>query len=137
MLHDLDLKYRHTVHGCDLLVKDEETRRMKLRSMLSRDEASSLKEQLAQRDVRVKELVDQVDDARSQLDSLRERCRRQDLLMKTQAREIANLKVGQYIGKRVIFSVVSDIIPAGRVVCVQRRVAGLCQDLVRETRPLS
>lgn len=62
--------------------------------MLHRDEASSLRDLLAQKDARIKELVDQVDDIRSQLDSAREKSRRQDNLMRTQSREIANLKVG-------------------------------------------
>ncbi len=93
MLHELDTKYRHIIHGCDLLVKDEEARRLKLRSMVLDDEASSLKDQLVQRDARIKELVDSVDDVRSLLDGADEKARRQDLLMQSQAREIANLKV--------------------------------------------
>ncbi|KXX74422.1 hypothetical protein MMYC01_208887 [Madurella mycetomatis] len=92
VLHDLDLKYRNSIHECNLLIKDEEARRIRLRSMLHRDEASSLRDLLAQKDVRVKELVDQVDDIRGQLDSAREKSRRQDNLMRTQSREIANLK---------------------------------------------
>jgi 21S rRNA (uridine2791-2'-O)-methyltransferase len=93
MMHDLDLKYRRTAHECDLLVKDEEARRLKLRSMVLRDETSGLKDHLAQRDVRIKELVEQVDDVRGQLDGAQEKSRRQDKLMQSQAREIANLKV--------------------------------------------
>ncbi|KAK3902230.1 hypothetical protein C8A05DRAFT_34070 [Staphylotrichum tortipilum] len=92
MLHELDVKYRHTVHVCDLLGKDEEARRLKLRSMVLSDEASSLKDQLAQRDARIKELVDIVDDVRAQLDGAHDKARRQDNLMQSQAREIANLK---------------------------------------------
>lgn len=93
MLHNLDMKYRHTVHGCDLLVKDEEARRLKLRSMVLRDESSGLKDQLLLRDQRIKDLVDQVDDVRSQLETTQEKSSRQEKLMGTQSREIANLKV--------------------------------------------
>ncbi|KAK4152126.1 hypothetical protein C8A00DRAFT_44770 [Chaetomidium leptoderma] len=92
ILHDLDLKYRHTIHECDLVVKEEDARRLKLRSMVLRDETSGLKDQLAQKDIRVKELVDQIDDVRRQLDSMHEKGRRQDQLMQSQAREITNLK---------------------------------------------
>ncbi|KAK3295042.1 uncharacterized protein B0H64DRAFT_200795 [Chaetomium fimeti] len=91
-MHNLDMKYRQATHDCDLVVKNEETRRLKLRSMVLRDETSGVKDQLAQRDLRVKELVAQIDDVRSQLDSAQEKSRRQDNLMQSQAREITNLK---------------------------------------------
>jgi chromosome segregation ATPase len=93
MLHTLDMRYRRTIHGCDLVVKDEEARRLKLRSMILRDETSTLNNQLAQKDARIKQLVDQLDDVRSQLDGAQEKSRRQDKLMQSQAREISNLKV--------------------------------------------
>jgi predicted RNase H-like nuclease (RuvC/YqgF family) len=75
------------------VVKDEEARRLKLRSMILRDETSTLNDQLAQKDARIKQLVDQLDDVRSQLDGAQEKSRRQDKLMQSQAREISNLKV--------------------------------------------
>jgi 21S rRNA (uridine2791-2'-O)-methyltransferase len=93
LLHELDLKYRRSVHECDLLIKDEEARRLKLRSMVLRDEASLSKDQLSHRDVRIKELVEQTEDARNQLQSAEEKSRRQDMLIQTHSREIANLKV--------------------------------------------
>jgi 21S rRNA (uridine2791-2'-O)-methyltransferase len=89
------MKYRHAVHECDLLVKEEETRRLKLRSMVLGDETSALKDQLVLKETRIKELVEQVDDIRSQLDGAQEKSRRQDNLMQSQAREISNLKVNQ------------------------------------------
>ncbi|KAH6842514.1 hypothetical protein B0I37DRAFT_345584 [Chaetomium sp. MPI-CAGE-AT-0009] len=91
-MHNLDMKYRQASHDCDLVVKEEEARRLKLRSMVLRDETSGVKDQLAQRDLRVKELVVQIDDVRSQLDSALEKSRRQENLMQSQAREITNLK---------------------------------------------
>ncbi|KAK4159314.1 hypothetical protein QBC43DRAFT_373925 [Cladorrhinum sp. PSN259] len=91
-LHELDLAYRESAHQCSLISKDEEARRLKVRTMLVQGEASSLKDQLSQRDARIKDLVDQADDVRSQLDSIQEKCRRQDKVMQTQNREIANLK---------------------------------------------
>jgi 21S rRNA (uridine2791-2'-O)-methyltransferase len=93
LLHELDLKYRRSVHECDLLIKDEEARRLKLRSMVLRDEASLSKDQLSHRDIRIKELVEQTEDARNQLQSAEEKSRRQDMLIQTHSREIANLKV--------------------------------------------
>ena len=87
------MKYRHTIHECDLLVKDEGARRLKLRNMVLDDDASVLRDQLAQKDGRIQELFAQFDDVRSQLDGAHEKSRRQDNLMQSQAREIANLKV--------------------------------------------
>ena len=66
---------------------------MKLRSMVLGDETSALKDQLVLKETRIKDLVDQMDDIRSQLDGAQEKSRRQDNLMQSQAREINNLKV--------------------------------------------
>ena len=87
------MKYRHTIHECDLLIKDEGARRLKLRGMVLDDETSALRDQLAQKDGRIKELCAQFDDVRSQLDGAIEKSRRQDNLVQSQAREVANLKV--------------------------------------------
>lgn len=92
-MHNLDMKYQQAIHECDLVVRTEEARRLKVRSMVLRDETSGAKDQLAQKDLRVKELVEQIEDVRSQLDSAHEKSRRQDNLMQSQAREITNLKV--------------------------------------------
>lgn len=61
--------------------------------MLLQDEISALKETISQRDGRIKDLVDQGDDVRSQLDSAQAKASRQDKVMQAQGREIANLKV--------------------------------------------
>jgi chromosome segregation ATPase len=92
-MHNLDIKYQQAIHECDLVVKTEEARRLKVRSMVLRDETTGVKDQLAQSNLRVKELVEQIEDVRSQLDSAQEKSRRQDNLMQSQAREITNLKV--------------------------------------------
>ena len=92
-MHNLDKEYQKAIHECDLVVKTEEARRLKVRSMVLRDETSGVKDQLAQRDLRVKELVEQIEDVRSQLDNAQEKSRRQDNLMQSQTREITNLKV--------------------------------------------
>lgn len=68
-------------------------RRLKLRSVLLRDENSSLKDQLAQKDVQIKTLGDQIDDVRGQLESVQQKCSRQEKIMQSQSREISNLKV--------------------------------------------
>ncbi|AEO64578.1 uncharacterized protein THITE_2110863 [Thermothielavioides terrestris NRRL 8126] len=136
MLHDLDMKYRHTIHGFDLVIKDEEARRLKLRSIVLRDEAMSLKDQLLSRDRRIKELEDRVDDVRGQLESAQEKARRQDRLMLTQSREIANLKVSP-VSDPMLFRLTLTAVTIGGIVGVQRRVARLGKDLVRKARPFA
>jgi hypothetical protein len=126
-MHNLDIKYQQAVHECDLVVKTEEARRLKVRSMLLRDETSGVKDQLAQRDLRVKELVEQIEDVRSQLDSAQEKSRRQDNLMQSQAREITNLKVN--LTARPAFGLSSDL-------CRNRRNS-LLLTLYRKTQPRS
>lgn len=93
MLHEMDTKYRESIHVCDLLVKDEEARRIKTRSMMLQNENSKLKDQLSQKDIYIKELVEQAGDVRAQLRSAQEKSRRQDKLVQSHSREIANLKV--------------------------------------------
>ncbi|KAK0709410.1 hypothetical protein B0T26DRAFT_742859 [Lasiosphaeria miniovina] len=92
VIHERDMKYQNTSHQANLLVKDEEARRVKLRSMLLRDENSSLKGRVAQKTAQIKNLVDQGDDIRSQLESVQQKCRRQEAMVQAQAREINNLK---------------------------------------------
>ncbi|KAL1840620.1 hypothetical protein VTJ49DRAFT_271 [Mycothermus thermophilus] len=92
IIHDLDEQYHRAAHEIDLIIRDEETRRSKVRTLVFRDDASSLKDQLAQRDLRVRELVEQIDAIRAQLDEAHEKSRRQEKLVQSQAREINNLK---------------------------------------------
>ncbi|KAL2264976.1 hypothetical protein VTJ83DRAFT_7486 [Remersonia thermophila] len=92
IIQELDEQYRRAAHEIDLVIRDEETRRSKVRTLVFRDDASSLKDQLAQRDLRVRELVEQVDAIRAQLDDAHEKSRRQEKLVQSQAREIGNLK---------------------------------------------
>ncbi|KAK0667251.1 hypothetical protein QBC41DRAFT_254529 [Cercophora samala] len=91
-LHELDLQYHQSAHQLELVIRQEDARRAKVRQLLLQDEASTLKDQIIQRDARIKDLADQADDVRQQLDSLHERCRRQEKVMQTQNREISNLK---------------------------------------------
>lgn len=63
--------------------------------MILEDEATGSKDQLAQREIRIKDLVEQINDFRGQLANADEKSRRQDNVMQSQMREIANLKVRQ------------------------------------------
>ncbi|KAK0708404.1 hypothetical protein B0H67DRAFT_648473 [Lasiosphaeris hirsuta] len=92
VIHGLDMSYQDVNHKADLLVKEEQARRLKLRSMLLRDENASLKDQIAQRDSRLKSTNEQVEDTRAQLESVLDKSRRQEKLLQTQARDLTNLK---------------------------------------------
>ncbi|KAK3350181.1 hypothetical protein B0T25DRAFT_549988 [Lasiosphaeria hispida] len=92
VIHGQDMNYQDVAHKSDLLVKEEQGRRLRLRSMLLRDENASLKDQIAQRDSRLKSIAEQVEDTRAQLESVQEKSRRQEKLLQTQAREVASLR---------------------------------------------
>lgn len=66
---------------------------MRLRSMVLRDENSTWKDVTNKKEARIKALVEEVKDTRSQMDSLRDKCRRQDKLLQNQTRQISNLTV--------------------------------------------
>jgi chromosome segregation ATPase len=68
---------------------------MRLRSMVLVNETGELKEKVSSRSARIKALTEQIEDLRGQLQSAQEKCRRQEKLVQTQAREISNLKVRQ------------------------------------------
>jgi chromosome segregation ATPase len=92
-LHDLDMKYNVVNHETELVVKEEEARRLKLRIVLMRDETDILKDQIAQRDYQIKQLNVDFDDLRLQLDSASEQMHEKELQLRAQSRQQANLKV--------------------------------------------
>lgn len=89
------MRYKQAVHQADLLVREEDGRRMKLRSMVLRDDNATLKDQLAHKDNRIKILIQQADDARHLIESIQQQCARQEKQIQAQIREIAHLKVGR------------------------------------------
>lgn len=92
-IHVLDLKYQDTMHQTDLVVKDEEARRLKLRVVVLRDEAASLRDQLADRDSKIRTLSQQYDDIRVQLDRMSQTCIDQETQLLSQARLQSEIKV--------------------------------------------
>lgn len=92
-IHLLDLKYHGAMHQTDLIVKDEEARRLKLRVIVLRDEVAVLRDQLAEKDDRMSNLSQQYDDIRAQLDHMNQTCQDQADQLRTQARQHSDLKV--------------------------------------------
>ncbi|KAI3396274.1 hypothetical protein diail_12356 [Diaporthe ilicicola] len=91
-IHVLDLKYRGAMHQTDLIVKDEEARRLKLRVIVLRDEVAALRDQLAEKDDRISNLSQQYEDIRTQLDRMNQTCQDQADQLRSQARQYSDLK---------------------------------------------
>lgn len=94
-IHVLDMEYQDTMHQTDLVVKDEEARRLKLRVMVLRDEVATLRDQLADKDSKIHKLSQQYEDKRVQLDHMNQTCINQETQMRSQARQQSELKVRQ------------------------------------------
>lgn len=89
----LDMKYQDTMHHTDLVVKDEEARRLKLRVVVLRDEVAILRDQLTDKESRIRKLSQQYDDIVVQLDRVNQTCINQETQLRSQARQQAELKV--------------------------------------------
>lgn len=76
-----------------MVVKDEEARRLKLRVMVLRDEAGALRDQLADKDSKIRKLSNQYEDICVQLDRMNKTCANQETQLRSQARQQAELKV--------------------------------------------
>lgn len=81
------------MHQSNVIVKEEDTRRHRLRSVVLRDENATLREQLSQKDVRIKKLAQECDGMRDQLEAVNRTCQDQQKQLRAQARDQSNLKV--------------------------------------------
>lgn len=89
----LDVKYRGAMHQTDLIAKDEEARRLKLRVIVLRDEVAVLRDQLAEKDDRISNLSQQYEDICVQLGQMKQTCQDQAEQLRLQARQQSDLKV--------------------------------------------
>ncbi|KAK7429668.1 hypothetical protein QQZ08_003863 [Neonectria magnoliae] len=89
---DLAMNHQDNVHKIDLVNKDEDSRRLKLRVLSLRDENALLKDKVAQRDSRLSLLGRKGDDVLAELEEARENAKLQDAKLKKQANELAALK---------------------------------------------
>lgn len=92
-IHNLGMKYQTTLHQTDLVVKDEEARRLKLRVVVLRDEAATLRDQMTDKDSKIRKLSQQNDDIHVQLDRMKQTCTSQETQLRSQARQQSELKV--------------------------------------------
>lgn len=92
-MHSLDMRYQGTSHQYSIVVKEEEARRLKLRSVLLGDENATLKDQLARKGDQITRLSSKCDTFRDQIESAAHVGRQHEMQIRVQARELSNLKV--------------------------------------------
>ncbi|KAI1389930.1 uncharacterized protein F4822DRAFT_218825 [Hypoxylon trugodes] len=92
MLHKLELKHQINVSGTELLVKDEDVRRLRLRILMLRDENTSLRDQIANNDEINTKLAAQCDGLSAQIEAKMDVIRSQEQQLRKQEREYSNLK---------------------------------------------
>jgi uncharacterized coiled-coil DUF342 family protein len=87
------MAYQETLRNVDLIIKDEGARRLRLRILLLENENDDLHEQLALADDRIDGLEQEGDEVRTELENSREDLQRQEAELRSQTRELNNLKV--------------------------------------------
>lgn len=87
------MKHQHGASKSDLLVKDEDVRRLKLRILLLRDENTTLRDQISQNCDENARIAAQCEGISAQLEAKIEVARSQEKQLRKQEREFSNLKV--------------------------------------------
>ncbi|KAK8874521.1 FtsJ-like methyltransferase-domain-containing protein [Apiospora arundinis] len=92
ILHELEMRHQSNASSSDLLVKDEDVRRLKLRILMLRDENNSLRDQIAQNTDAGTKLAAKCDDLSAQLRAKIEVVRLQEKQLRKQEREFSQLQ---------------------------------------------
>ncbi|KAF2477880.1 uncharacterized protein BDR25DRAFT_348191 [Lindgomyces ingoldianus] len=93
----LELSLERSKHSVQVVAKDEEIRKLRLSQLLLRDQIDDLHEQLEEEQARSDGLEVELDDALMQLDQLKADAELSQNQIRTQTREVANLKVRRAI----------------------------------------
>ncbi|KAH6864914.1 hypothetical protein BKA58DRAFT_235110 [Alternaria rosae] len=88
----LELSLERSKHSVEAVVKDEEIRKLRVAQCLLQDDNSDLHEQLEEEQARSDELEASLEEALAQLDEQRAEAEAAQNTIRTQAREVANLK---------------------------------------------
>ncbi|KAI2630033.1 hypothetical protein GGS21DRAFT_211569 [Xylaria nigripes] len=91
-LHDLELRHQKNASEFDLLVKDEDARRLRLRIMSLRDENSALRDQVDLNNSANTKLITRCDNLSAQIEAKIALIRSQEEQLRKQEREYSNLK---------------------------------------------
>ncbi|KAI8625686.1 hypothetical protein F5Y19DRAFT_466896 [Xylariaceae sp. FL1651] len=92
LLHDLELKHQKNASESDLLVKDEDVRRLRLRILLLRDENTSLRDQVELNNSTNAKLAARCDNLGAQITAKMEIVRSQEEQLRKHEREYSSLK---------------------------------------------
>jgi predicted RNase H-like nuclease (RuvC/YqgF family) len=94
---NLELSLERSKHSVEVVVKDEDIRKLRVAQCLLQDDNSDLHEQLEEEQARSDELENALDEALTQLDEQQAEGEAAQNTIRTQAREVANLKVGAFL----------------------------------------
>lgn len=94
---NLELNLERSKHSVEVVVKDEEIRKLRVSQCLLQDDNNDLHEQLEEEQARSDELESALDEALIQLDEQKAESEAAQNQIRTQAREVANLKVGAFV----------------------------------------
>ena len=92
-IHDLDMKHQSNIHQIDIVNKDEEARRLKLRVLSLRDDNTLLQDKIIQKDAQITTLRRDSQDVVSELAETKQKSKQQDVQLQKQTKELAALKV--------------------------------------------
>ncbi|KAL7623234.1 hypothetical protein AAE478_006915 [Parahypoxylon ruwenzoriense] len=92
LLHDLELKHQINTSDTELLNRDEDIRRLRVRILMLRDENTSLRDQVAHNNDANVQLTAQCDDLGAQIEAKMGVIRTQEQQLRKQEREYSNLK---------------------------------------------
>lgn len=95
-LHSLEVAYLAATRNTESIIKDEGARKLRLKIMLLENENVDLHEQLALADERIDDLDQEADRLQTELDSAWQDLERQEVELRSQARESNSLKVNLY-----------------------------------------
>ncbi|OTB08963.1 hypothetical protein M426DRAFT_316255 [Hypoxylon sp. CI-4A] len=91
LLHELELKHQMNTSGTELLVKDEDVRRLRLRILMLRDENTTLRDQISQNGEINSKLTAECDGLSAQIEAKMNIIRSQEAQLRKQEREYKNL----------------------------------------------
>ena len=89
----LELSLERSKHSVEIVTKDEDIRKLRLRECLLQDEVDELHEQLEEEQARLDDVESALDDALMSLDQQKAEAELAQNQIRTQSREVANLKV--------------------------------------------
>ena len=91
--HALELAYQESLLKSDLIIRDEASRRLRLRILLLEGENDDLHEQLSLADDRIDILEQEGEELQEQSEEAQEDARKQESELRARIRELNNLKV--------------------------------------------